>query len=70
MNPQAVIATINTIITIAGAAVQLGRDVTPFAQAIYDTFVGGREVSQEDLDNLQARVDALHAELQEPLPPE
>lgn len=70
MDPLTIVASINAAITLANAAIQAGRDAAPYAQAIYDNLLGDAEITQADLEALQARVDALSAELQAPLPPE
>lgn len=69
MNAIAILAAVNSAITIANAAIKAGQDAAPFIQAIYDNITGkGDDVTQEDLDALAAQVDALYAELQLPLP--
>lgn len=45
------------------------EDAKPFAKAIVEMFKGHR-VSEDDLVKLEAKIDDLAAQLQEPLPPE
>ena len=70
MDPLTIIAAISSVIKIAGAAASLGKDIAPYAQAIYDNLINGKEVTQDDIDALAAEVDAMHVEIQQPLPPE
>jgi hypothetical protein len=57
-------------------AVDLGPDVIkgvqdakPFAEQIFRSF-GGKELAPGELEALEARIDSLAVQLQEPLPPE
>lgn len=68
MDAATIIAAINTTMKVASAAIQLGKDAAPFAQAIYETIGGKKKVTQADLDALAARTDALSNELQQPIP--
>lgn len=70
MDPLTIIAAISSVIKIASEAAALGKDIAPYAQAIYDNLVNGKEVTQDDIDALAMEVDAVHAEIQRPLPPE
>lgn len=71
MDPIAILAAINTAVTIANAAIKAGQDAAPYLRAIYDNISGvSGEITQENLEALQASVDALSAELQLPLPEE
>lgn len=65
----AIIQAIQSAISITEAVLRTAQDAAPFIAAIRDTF-SGTDVTQEQLDALEARIDALSAELQEPLPPE
>lgn len=66
-----IIEAIQSAIKITQAVVKTGQDAAPFIRAIYNTFVGNKEeITKADLDALSEQVDALSAELQEPLPPE
>lgn len=70
MNPEAIIATVTTVIGFATEAIQAGRDAAPYFLALYNTFKGGTDdVTQEDLDALIATVTALHNDFQTPLDP-
>ena len=72
MDPLSIIAAINGAITLANAAVKIGQDAAPYVKALYDTVSGKApaDVTQADLDELEARIDALSDELQAPLPDE
>lgn len=72
MNPLAIIATIQTVIQVAQTAIQAGKDAAPFIVALKNTITGKKpeQITQEDLDELEARIDALSEEFQQPLPPE
>lgn len=72
MDPITIISTILGVINVASKAIEFGKDAAPFIKAIIDQFEGKSpsEITQADLDALEAKVDALSAELQMPLPPE
>lgn len=67
-------ATIATIATVIKTAVDLGptiikgiQDAEPFAKAIIDT-LQGKTPSQDDLAQLEAHIQNLSDQLQQPLP--
>ena len=72
MNPATILTTILGVIDAAKQAINLGEDAAPFISALYDQLSGKTvdEITQADLDTLEAKVDALSDELQSPLPPE
>ena len=70
MDAATIIAAIEAAIKLASLAAQLGKDIAPYAESIYDNLVNGKEVTQEDLDKLALQVDALHEEFQQTLPPD
>lgn len=70
MDAQAIIAVVTAVATAAKIAIEAGRDAAPYIDALYQTFTGKEEISEEELTALQERSDALSAELQAPLPPE
>lgn len=70
MSPASIIAAISNVINLAGAAAALGKDIAPYAKAIYDNLISGKEVTQDDIDALEMEVNAMHDEIQKPLPPE
>lgn len=74
MDATAIISLVSTLIKTAvdlGPTVIKGvQDAEPFAKALYDTLIKGKAISQDQLDELEARIDDLAAQLQEPLPPE
>lgn len=70
------IAILEVLAKVVKVAVDLGptvikgaEDAKPFAQAIFNLFQG-KTVTQAQLDELEARIDDLAAQLQRPLPPE
>lgn len=71
---QTIIGTLAKVIKIAvdtGPDVIKGvADAKPFAAQIYKSLFGKEEITMEDLLALEAKIDDLAAQLQEPLPPE
>jgi hypothetical protein len=71
MNPTAVVAAIEsvlqTIVALTPIVIQAGKDLTPFAEAIYG-LMSGTNVTAVQLATLQAQVQALSDRLQVPLP--
>jgi len=54
----------NLIITAAPLVIQAEQNAKPFAEAIVNMFKGGN-LTQEDIDNLLAQVNALSAQIQD-----
>lgn len=73
MNP-AIIASIasiiKTLVDVGPDVIKGVQDAKPFATQIVKSLFGKEEISQEDLTELEARIDDLAAQLQVPLPPE
>lgn len=73
MNP-ALIATIasiiKTLVDVGPDVIKGVQDAKPFAQQIVKSLFGKEEISDEDLAELEAKIDELAAQLQVPLPPE
>jgi hypothetical protein len=67
MSLASIVGTIGTVISVAQAAIQAGKDAAPFLAALKNYF-SKDEPTQEDLDALAAETDRLSAELQLPLP--
>lgn len=71
MDPTTIITTIATVIneavTLGPTVVKAVEDARPFAQLIYGLFTGSN-VTQAQVDDLLAQLDALSAQLQAPLP--
>lgn len=71
MNAAAVIAAIEsvlqTVVSLTPIVIQAGKDLTPFAEAIYG-LMAGTNVTAEQLATLQAQVQTLSDRLQIPLP--
>lgn len=74
MDPVAVATVIETIAKVINEAVILGptvikavEDAKPFAQVIYGLFTG-TNVTQAQVDDLLAQLDALADQLEAPLP--
>lgn len=67
MDAATVIAAINAIsnliITAAPLVIKAEQNARPFAEAILNMFKGGN-LTQEDIDNLLAQVNALSAQIQ------
>lgn len=68
MSPASIIAAISNVINLASTAAALSKDITPYAKAIYDNLISGKEVTQDDIDALEMEVNAMHDEIQKPLP--
>ena len=68
---NAINAISNLIITAAPLVLQAEQNAKPFAEAIVNMFKGGN-LTQADIDNLMAQVNALSAQIQNPnfVPPE
>lgn len=58
------------LVKFAPIAMQGIENAKPFAQLLYNTLAKGKEVTQEELADLEKRIDELSAELQKPLDPE
>lgn len=58
-----------TVVEVAPTVIKTIEDAKPFAKAIVDT-VRGKEPTQEELSELEARINDLSRQLQVPLPPE
>jgi len=74
MDTAAIIAAIATVIQ---KAVELGptvittvEDAVPFGEAIYNQIFGKSEITQADLDALDAQTDTIVQEALQPLPPD
>lgn len=74
MNAAAIIAAIEaaiaTAVELAPVAIKLEQVIEPLAKGIWDHLVNKKEVTQADLDALNAQIAALSARIQAPLPPE
>lgn len=73
MDPVAIITLIaqiiQTAVKVGPTVIQTVEDAEPFAQAIYNHLVG-KEVTQADLDALEAQLKTLSDDFQTPLPPD
>lgn len=73
MNATQIITAISSVIKVAvdltPVVIKTIEDAKPFAQAIYDTLIGDKEISAEELEVLQAKILELSNQLQAPLPP-
>lgn len=70
MDAAAIIALVGSIITVASKAVELGQDVTPFAEAIYNDLINKKTISAADLATLEQKIADLEAKALAPLDPE
>ena len=73
MSTASVIAAISSVIKLAvdltPAVIKTVQDAKPFAEAIYDSLIGDKDITQEELDILKAKIVELSNQLQAPLPP-
>ena len=67
---NAIAAAVKVAVDVGPSVIKAVEDAEPFATAIYDLIVKGTQITQADLDALEAKVDELADELLEPLPPE
>ena len=74
MDAQAIITLIATVIKtaidVAPGVIKTVQDAEPFAKAIWDDLVNKKVITPEDMAALEAKLAALSAALQTPLPPE
>lgn len=63
-----VLTVIEMLVKAAPVVIQAGADLKPFAIALYQQLSGGQLTEAQRVD-LEAKVDALFARLEEPLPP-
>lgn len=70
MDPVTAITTVVTVVTelakLEPVFVQAWDNLKPFGIALYTKLTGGT-ISDADLATLEAQLDALHAQLQQPL---
>lgn len=73
MSATSIISAISSVIKVAvdltPMVIKTIEDAKPFAQAIYDTLIGDKDITQEELEILQAKILELSNQLQAPLPP-
>lgn len=67
MDAATIISSIENVINLAAKAASTGASVYGYAEAIWNT-IGGKEPTETDLAALETQVDAMHAEIQAPLP--
>lgn len=65
----AISAALKGIVDLGPGIIKLEQDAEPFAIALYN-MVKGAKVTQAQLDEGMARIGALSAQLQVPLPPD
>lgn len=74
MDPITILNLISKAVTVAmevyPIAVKTIEDAKPFAIRLYKEFSGKSDITDEELAALEASLDALSAQLQQPLPPE
>lgn len=70
INPVDIISSLSSYMKTVSTAIQAGKDAAPFAKEIFDILVNKKVITQEDLDRLAARSDAISDEIQKELPPE
>ncbi len=69
MNADQIINLIGSIVTVATKAVELGQDVKPFAELIYNDLINKKQISASDLASLRQKLSELEARALAPLPP-
>lgn len=74
MDVGAILAVISTVIKTAvdlgPSVIKLEQDAEPFALLIWDKLVNKKVITPQDIMALEAKLTALSAQLQAPLPPE
>lgn len=63
------VSTISGIIGTVHMAYEAGKNITPYIEAIQETFDKPEAPSEADIADLDAKIAALEAELNAPLPP-
>lgn len=66
---SAVAAAIKAAVDLTPSVIKTVQDATPFAQAIVAT-IKGKNITQDQLDQLEAQITSLSQQLQAPLPPD
>ncbi len=69
MNADQIINLIGSVVTVATKAMELGQDVKPVAELIYQDLVAKRNISASDLAALRQKLSELEARALAPLPP-
>ena len=62
------VSTVSSAISVLQAAYSAGKNITPYVEAIANTFSGGVP-TQAELDALDAQIAELEAQVDAPLPP-
>lgn len=65
---EVVAAVIQKAVELGPTVIQGVEDAKPFALALIEMLGKGKVYTQAEIDALEAKIDALSAELQEPLP--
>lgn len=63
------VSTLSSVIGTVHAVYTAGKDITPFVQAISDTFTKPGAPTEADMAALDAKIAALEADVDSPLPP-
>lgn len=63
----AIASIIEKLVKLGPAVIQTIEDAKPFAEVIIKA-VSGKELTPEEITKLEATIDALSAEFQQPLP--
>jgi hypothetical protein len=64
---SAVAAAVKAAVDLTPSVIKTVQDATPFAQAIVAT-IKGENITQDQLDQLEAQITTLSLQLQAPLP--
>lgn len=65
---EIVASVIQKAVELGPTVIQSVDDAKPFAQALIEMLAKGKTYSEAEIDALEAKIDALSAQLQEPLP--
>lgn len=63
------VSTLSSVISTVHAVYEAGKDIEPYITAIAATFSGGNTPTAEDMTALDAKIAALEAQVDAPLPP-
>lgn len=71
MDVNAILTLVTKIVSIASAAIDAGESAAPYIEKAYNLLkTPADQLTQADLDKLEAEVDAMSEELDVPLPPD
>lgn len=59
-----IIGSLSNYLTTVGQAIAAGKDVTPYANNLYEILIKKREITQDELDKLATESDVISDEIQ------